>query len=140
MVDSIPGLICTNTAAGDVEYVNKTLLDYTGKPLEELRNWPIVVHPIDLPSVASLWEESIRTGKPFSVEVRVRRADGVYRWFHCRSLPLRRDDGTIVRWYSLLTDIEDRKLAEQMLLDRLTIDEALRDARARLTRATQLAT
>jgi PAS domain S-box-containing protein len=115
MVDSIPGLLCTNTAAGEVDLVNQTLLDYTGKPLEELRNWPVVVHPGDLPAVASLWTHSVATGHPFNVEVRVRRADGVYRWFHCRGLPLRDTDNRIVRWYNLLTDIEDRIDAEEAL-------------------------
>jgi PAS domain S-box-containing protein len=115
MVDSIPGLICTNTAQGEVEHVNKTLLDYTGKPLAELLNWTIVVHPEDLPNVAEHWGRSVASGEPFDVEVRVCRGDGVYRWFHCRGLPVRSDDGHILRWYNLLTDIEDRKNAEQML-------------------------
>jgi PAS domain S-box-containing protein len=118
MVESIPGLICTNTATGEVENVNKPLLDYTGKPLDELRNWPIVVHAEDLPTVAELWQHSIATGAPFNVEVRVRRADGVYRWFQCNGLPLRADDGSILRWYNLLTDIEDRKRAEETLRNR----------------------
>jgi PAS domain S-box-containing protein len=115
MVDSIPGLICTNTAAGEVEYVNQTLLDYTGKDLAELRNWPVVVHPEDLPRAAARWQHSIRTGDPFGVEVRVQRADGAYRWFQCSGLPLRDSAGAIVRWYNLLTDIEDRKLTEEVL-------------------------
>ena len=118
MVESIPGLICTNTAAGEVEYVNKRLLDYTGRSLEELRNWSIVVHPDDLPIVAELWQRSITTGVPFSVEVRILRADGAYRWFQCNGLPLRAEDGTILRWYNLITDIEDRKLAEERLRSR----------------------
>jgi PAS domain S-box-containing protein len=118
MVDSIPGLICTNTAAGEVEYVNKTLLDYTGKPLAELRNWPVVVHPEDLPRVAELWQHSITTCDPFNVEVRVRRADGTYRWFQCSGLPLRGSAGEVIRWYNLLIDIEDRKLSEEVVLAR----------------------
>jgi hypothetical protein len=130
MVDSIPGFICTNTASGEVDYVNRTLLEYTGKPLEELRNWPVVVHPDDLPTVAEFWTHSITTGEPFNVEVRVRRGDGVYRWFHCRGLPLRDDDGRILRWYNLLTDIDER----------VAVAEKLRDTQARLSRATQIAT
>jgi len=118
MVDSIPGLICTNTAAGEVDYVNKNLLDYTGKDLSELRNWPVVVHPEDLPKAAERWQHSIETGDPFHVEVRVRRADGVYRWFQCSGLPLHDSAGEIMRWYNLLTDIEDRKLTEEVLLGR----------------------
>ena len=130
MVDSIPGLICTNTAQGEVEHVNKTLLDYTGKPLSELLNWIAVIHPDDVPHVSQCWSRSVASGEPFDVEVRVCRGDGAYRWFHCRGLPLRSDDGHILRWYNLLTDIEDRKHAEQ----------SLRDMGARLARATQVAT
>jgi len=115
MVDSIPGLICTNSAQGEVEHVNQTLLDYTGRPLAELLNWTVVVHPDDLPNVAEHWGRSVASGDPFDVEVRVCRGDGVYRWFHCRGLPLRGEGGHILRWYNLLTDIEDRKHAEQML-------------------------
>jgi hypothetical protein len=118
IVDSISALICTSTREGAVEYVNKPLLDYTGKSLDELRDWPVVVHPDDLSTVAELWGRSIATGAPFNVEVRVRRADGAYRWFLCRGLPLRRDDGQILRWYSVLTDIEDRKAAEQLMTAR----------------------
>jgi PAS domain S-box-containing protein len=118
IVDSISALICTSTRDGAVEYVNKPLLDYTGKSLDELRDWPVVVHPDDLPAVAQFWGRSIATGAPFNVEVRVRRADGAYRWFLCRGLPLRADDGEILRWYSVLTDIEDRKTAEQLMTAR----------------------
>jgi PAS domain S-box-containing protein len=115
MAHSIPGLLVTSTATGEVELVNQTLLNYTGRPLEELKNWPAVVHPGDLPAVESLWAHSVATGNPFDVDVRVCRADGVYRWFHCRGLPLRDNDGGIIRWYTLLTDIEDRINAEDAL-------------------------
>jgi C4-dicarboxylate-specific signal transduction histidine kinase len=80
--------------------------------------------------VISLWRHSAETGHPFETEVRIRRSDGVYRWFHAHGLPLRDADGHIVRWYSLLTDIEDRKNAE----------EALPMAQERLSKAAQLAT
>jgi PAS domain S-box-containing protein len=115
MVHSIPGLLCTYTAAGEVELVNQTLLNYTGKPLDELRSWAAIAHPGDLPAVEGLWAHSVATGNPFDVDVRIRRADGVYRWFHCRGLPLRDDERRIVRWYNLLTDIEDRINAEEAL-------------------------
>jgi PAS domain S-box-containing protein len=115
IVDSIPGLLCTNTAAGEIELVNNTLLNYTGKPLEELKNWCVIVHPGDVPAITSLWSRSVATGRPFNAEVRVCRADGSYRWFQCRALPSRDSDGHIVRWYNLLTDVEDRRNAEEAL-------------------------
>jgi PAS domain S-box-containing protein len=115
MVHSIPGLLVTSTAAGEVEVANQPFLNYTGKSLDELKDWPAIVHPAELPAVASLWAHSVETGHPLDVDLRIRRADGVYRWFHCRGLPLRDDDGRIVRWYNLLTDIEDRINAEDAL-------------------------
>jgi len=66
------------------------------------------------------WRHSVETGHPYQSEYRIRRADGVYRWFHIRSLPWRDTEGRIIRWYTLRTDIDDRKQAEdrlQLLLD-----------------------
>ena len=115
MVHGIPGLLCTYTAAGEVDVVNQPLLNYTGKSLGELKTWPAIVHPSELPAVQSLWADSVATGNPFDADLRIRRADGVYRWFHCRGLPLRDNGGRIIRWYNLLTDIEDRIHAEDAL-------------------------
>ena len=61
------------------------------------------------------WERAIATGEPYDVEYRIRRADGVYRWFHVRGTPLRDVRGHIIRWYVLETDINDRKRAEALL-------------------------
>ena len=118
------------TAAGQVELANHTLLDYTGKALEEFRNWPTIVHPDSLPTFERHLCHSFEAECPFDAEVRIRRADGIYRWFHCRGLPLRDTEGRVLSWYMLLTDIEDRKNAE----------EALRRTETRLSRAAQTAT
>src|SRR5207247_9159507 len=61
------------------------------------------------------WRLSVETGHPYQSEYRIRRADGVYRWFHVRSLPWRDSQGRIVRWYTLRTDIDDRKRVEEAL-------------------------
>ncbi len=114
-IDSLPGLLCTNTPEGLVESVNEPLLRYTGQPLEVLRNWQNVVHPDDLPQVASRWTHSVATGEPFDTDVRVRSADGSYRWFHCRGHASRDEHGRILRWYNLLSDIHERKQLEEKL-------------------------
>ena len=113
--DSLPGLVCMNTPDGQIEHVNAATLRYTGCTLEEIRNWPITVHPDDVPTVAARKAHSMATGDPFEVDVRVRRADGVFRWFHCLGMPFRDSDGRIIRWYDLLTDIDDRKRTEDAL-------------------------
>jgi formate hydrogenlyase transcriptional activator len=114
IVNSMPGFVCTLTASGEIEFVNNQTLEYFGKPLDELKNWAVsdAVYPDDLPEVIATLRTSIETGQPSDVELRLRRADGVYRWFLLRRLPQRDADGRIMRWYTLMTDVEDRKQAE----------------------------
>lgn len=117
IVDGIPGLACRTSPAGEVEVVNRPLLEYFGKNLEEVRNWQYTdaIYPDDLPLAIDTFNNSIPTGRPFDVEHRLRRFDGVYRWFQSRGLPLRDPKGRILHWYVLLTDIEERKKAEEAL-------------------------
>ena len=117
IVDSIPGLIAAFTPGGELEFVNRPILEYFGKTLEELRRWGTggMIHPEDIPRVVELFTQSIASGDPFEIELRARRFDGVYRWFQSRGLPLRDTNGDIVRWYNLLIDIDERKRAEQEL-------------------------
>ena len=117
IVDTIPGFVAVMTAEGGVEYVNRQVLDYFGRTLEELKKWGTTdaVHPDDLPRVSDTWRSSLEAGTPYDFENRLRRADGVYRWFQSRGFPLRDGEGRIVRWYNLLTDIDDRKLAQDAL-------------------------
>jgi formate hydrogenlyase transcriptional activator len=115
IVETIPGLIAVMTPDGQVEHVNRQVLEYFGRTREELKQWGTsdAVHPSDLPRVRSAWQHSIETGVPYEFEHRIRRADGEYRWFQSRGLPLRDAEGRIVRWYNLLTDIDERKRAEE---------------------------
>src|SRR5258708_1268788 len=117
IVDTIPGLVCTLNAAGEVELLNRQVLEYFGKTAEELKNWATsdAVHPGDLPGVIDAWRHAVESGQPYDLELRQRRADGVYRWFHSRALPTRDAEGRITGWYILLTDIDDRKRAEDCL-------------------------
>ena len=117
IVDSIPGLVCTMSATGEVQLLNRQVREYFGKSPEELKRWATsdAVHPDDLPRVTSAWARSIETGHPYDIEHRCRRGDGVYRWFQVRALPVRDAEGRITGWYNLLTDIDDRKRAEEAL-------------------------
>ena len=117
LVDAIPGMVGINSADGSHEYSNQRLLDYTGKTMEEMVNlgWTSVFHPDDLDRTLEGWSQAVATGQPHTGEFRLRRWDGEYRWFQSRSEPLRDDDGRIMRWYSLIYDIEDRKNAEEAL-------------------------
>jgi PAS domain S-box-containing protein len=119
IVHRIPGLVATMTPEGAVELVNRPVLDYTGMRLEDLKNWSTTLVPEeDSLRVTALWKWCVETGNEYDLEHRLRRADGVCRWFHVRGLPLRDNEGRIVRWYCLMTDIEDRKRAEEALRSR----------------------
>src|SRR4030088_2278575 len=131
LVDTIPGFVVTTTPAGEIELFNCQVLEYFGKTPEELANWRTsdAIHPDDLPLTIAALTRSIQTGEPYEIEHHLRRADGVYRWFHARGLALRDKEGRIVRWYYLLTDVDDRRRAE----------EALRKSEALLHEAQRLA-
>ena len=114
IVDGIPGFVALLTPAGEVELVNPQLVEYCGRTLEELRLWgrSDTIHAEDLPRVVQIFARSIASGNPYDFEARLRRFDGVYRWFQVRGVPVRDTDGRILRWCSLLTDIDERKRAE----------------------------
>jgi PAS domain S-box-containing protein len=117
IVDSIPGLIAVLNVNGEIERVSQPVLDYFGRSLEELRQWAVddTIHPDDRSGYLQAFERSFAAGDPFEIELRTRRFDGVYRWFNMRGLPLRDRQGHIVRWYFLLTEIDDRKRAEDKI-------------------------
>jgi PAS domain S-box-containing protein len=118
VVDSIPGFVAAFTPGGEVDFANRQVLEYFGKRLEDMRHWGRndTIHPDDLERVVGTVTRSLASGEPFEVELRALRFDGVYRWFQSRGSPLRDDSGQIIRWYNLLTDIEDRKRAEVELM------------------------
>jgi formate hydrogenlyase transcriptional activator len=122
IVDCVPGFVCTATAAGEVEFFNQQSLNYFGKTLEDLKSWTTmdVIHPADLPQVITDFRHSIETGQSWDIVHRLRRADGVYRWFQSHGVPERNADGRIIRWFSLLADIEDRKRAEDKIREQET--------------------
>jgi PAS domain S-box-containing protein len=88
IVDSIPGLVATTGAMGEVEFLNRQTLEYFGNTSEELQNWALIgaVHPDDLPRVVEARTKSIEAGQIYEIEHRCRRADGVYRWFQVRGV------------------------------------------------------
>ena len=100
VVDSIPGLVALLTAAGEVEFANRQILEYTGTTLEELKQWGTndTVHPEDLPHVIHVFTQSIVSGSPYEIVQRLRRSDGAYLWFQNNGFPLRDASGHVVRW------------------------------------------
>jgi PAS domain S-box-containing protein len=118
MVDSIPALVAVvDVSTGEIEQVNRRTLEYFDRSLDELRDWTLTdaVHPDDLPSVLAAWRHALATGEAPAWEHRLRRFDGEYRWFQMRGFLWHDSDGRLPRWYIVLTDIHDRKLAEDAL-------------------------
>jgi PAS domain S-box-containing protein len=116
-IDGIAGLVAIMAPNGELETVNRQVLEYFGRSLEELKNWGTsdAVHPEDLPHVVESFTRAMASGTPYHYDQRLRRFDGEYRWFDNRGVPIRDDSGRIARWYVLITDIEDRKRAREAL-------------------------
>jgi PAS domain S-box-containing protein len=116
-VDGLPVALSMATPDGELEQANRRYLEYFGGTLEELkaREAPHDVHPDDRPRVLRARQELLDSDRPYEIECRRRRADGVYRWFSLRAFPLRDSEGRVSRWYRIQTDIDDRKRAEEAL-------------------------
>ncbi|MFL6520155.1 MAG: PAS domain S-box protein [Chthoniobacterales bacterium] len=116
VADNIPQVIWTNEAGGKANYFNRRWYEYTGlTPDESLEaGRQSVIHPEDAPETSERWERALAAGKVFEAEYRMRRKDGVYRWFIGRNVPLR-DDGKVLSWFGSATDIDDFKQAEARL-------------------------
>ena len=115
VVETIPAIAWSALPDGWVDFSNHHWEEYTGLSLEKGAGsgWEAAVHPNDVKRHAEKWRTSVASGEPFESEARYRRADGEYRWFLVRAVPLRDARGTIVKWYGTKTDVEDRKRAEQ---------------------------
>lgn len=116
VVETIPAMTFTALSNGFCTFVNKRWTEYTGLSVEKSSgaDWQHATHPEDLVRHSEKWRISVATGQVFEDEARFRRAaDGEYRWFLVRGVPLRDQHGNTIKWYGTLTDIEDRKRAEQ---------------------------
>src|SRR5499426_1910401 len=116
VIETMPAMAFTVRPDGSTEFVNRRFTEYAGLTAEEVgvyrRN---LVHPEDIEGYIKKWRASLASGEPFENEVRGRGADGQYRWFLVRIAPLRNEQGIILKWFGTLTDIEDRKQAENRL-------------------------
>jgi PAS domain S-box-containing protein len=118
VAESIPQLVWSTTPDGYHDYYNERWYDYTGMPREGAQgwNWKNFLHADDYDRAAEAWSRSLATGEPYEIEYRVKRAaDGMYRWFIGRALPMRDAGGRIVRWFGTCTDIDDHRRREAVL-------------------------
>jgi len=117
VTDFMPQMVWATQPDGYHDFYNKRWYDYTGLTYEQTkdRGWSLVVHPDDYDRTWKMWEACIKSGEPYDIEYRLRRHDGVYRWFLARAIPLRDEQGTIVKWFGTCTDIHDQRMASDIL-------------------------
>ena len=115
--ETVPALVWVAQPDGSNTYVNSRYVEYSGMGTAQTAGsgWREAVHPDDLERHEGKWRASVASGEPHESEVRFRRADGHYRWHLDRGVPLRDEDGNIIKWYGVVTDIEDRKRVEEAL-------------------------
>jgi len=117
VIDTIPAHVWSTLADGSVDFINQRALESFGLSIEDARGWGwrSTVHPDDLARFVGAWHAALAAGEPMESEARLRRADGEYRWWLIRNVPLRDELGEIIKWYGSAFDIEDRKRAEEAL-------------------------
>ena len=116
VIETMPVMAFTALPDGSTDFVNRRFSDFTGLTGGDASpHRGTTLHPEDLGTHARKWQTCLATGEAFESEVRYRGKDGQYRWFLVRSSPLRDEQGNVLKWFGSLTDIEDRKQAEERL-------------------------
>jgi PAS domain S-box-containing protein len=116
IIDTIPVMAWSVRPDGVVDFLNQRWIDYAGLSLEEfVKNPQGPIHPDDVARAFENWRAGMIAGDAYEQEIRLRRADGEFRWFLVRTAPLRDETGSIAKWFGSSVDIEDRKRAEDEL-------------------------
>ena len=117
VIETIPSMAWSAAADGAAEFFNRRWLDFAGLTADQAKGWgwTTAVHPDDFNALVEYWQGMLASGKPGEIEARLRRFDGVYRWFFFRATPAFDESGKVVKWFGTNTDIELRKKAEQNL-------------------------
>lgn len=137
LTESIPQLVWTANVEGVLLDVNQRWLDFTGLTVAraQAEGWPAVVHPDDVSTMGDRWMSAQQDGSPYQAEGRLRRCDGVYRWFLHQAIPVKNESDRVVKWFGTATDIEDQKCLEQQRDSILQQEKALRAAAEKANRA-----
>src|ERR1700681_3126999 len=131
LTEALPQLVWSAAPDGACDYFSTQWTEYTGVAESELLGWRWmdVLHPDDRESTRQLWTDSVAERHAYDVESRVRRHDGVYRWFKTRGVPVRDSKGSIVNWFGSCTNITDAKHTEEAVRHR---EQELQNARHEL--------
>ena len=130
LVESLPLPIWTCLPDGTCDYLSPQWAKYTGKAADEPVSTGCLphVHPEDRPRIAEQWREALARIHTLDAELRFKRADGIYRWFHAHAIPVRDQDGHVLKWVGTYTDIHDRKQAQEIQARLAAIVESSSDA------------
>jgi PAS domain S-box-containing protein len=114
IINTIPELAWSTGSDGSVDFLNQRWLDYTGFTAGQALgwNWATALHPDDIGGLTEYWKTIMSSRTPGEYEARLRRFDGVYRWFLFRAVPVKDESGNVIKWYGQNIDIEERKRAE----------------------------
>lgn len=117
VTESIPQIVWSSTAEGFTDQHNKNWYTYTKLTpgAGEDGTWLNVVHPKDTEKTLTTWEKALATGTSYVIEHRLKRHDGIYRWFLTRAEPLKDSTGRVTRWFGTSTDIEEQKQTQRAL-------------------------
>ncbi len=117
VIETIPSMAWSAAPDGSAEFFNGRWLAYAGLTADQAQGWgwAVAVHPDDLKVLVDYWQTIMALGQSGEIEARLRRFDGVYRWFLFRATPSLDENGRVVKWYGTNTDIEERKRAEGAL-------------------------
>jgi two-component system CheB/CheR fusion protein len=121
VTDLVPDLLWSNEPDGKLYWFNKRWNEYTGEYLNlagtqmAFSGWTSIIHPEDIRRINDNWQVSLKEAKILEIQLRLKRADGVYRWHLARSIPLTDDNGKVVSWFGSATDIDQLKIAERSL-------------------------
>jgi PAS domain S-box-containing protein len=117
VIEAMPATVWRTSPDGSVDFINQNWVQATGLPSEAALGWNLeaVVHPDDRPRYIAEWNKAMKDRQPMKSEVRVRRADGEYCLWFIQNVPLRDEQGNVVKWYGTAINIHDRKRAEQEL-------------------------
>jgi PAS domain S-box-containing protein len=131
IVHTAPDIIFSRQVDGSRDYISDRFYDYTGAPPGSANGfgWVEYVHADDKEQAIAHWMRCVQSGSNYEAEYRLRSAEGTYRWFRARAVPIRDDDGNIVKWYGTCSDIHDSKMLEQSIRDNAAQLERMVDSR-----------
>lgn len=116
LAEAVPQIVWIVEPDGTLSYTNQQGSTFAGRSLSEVSDWKRldVVHPEDLPSSLAAWEHALETGEPYEVQLRIQDAQGNYRWFLNRAIPIHDASGQVIKWFGTSTDLDNLKREEEI--------------------------